>query len=72
MFCPGCVSTALPQLQRGYGAIDRAEVALIGLHTVREHHAAMTAVSLAAFIHQYRLAFPIAVDAPAPTPPRSP
>ena len=35
---------------------------MIGLHTVFEHHAAMTPVSLEAFIHEYRLTFPIAVD----------
>src|SRR5690606_41926049 len=37
-------------------------VAVVGLHTVFEHHAAMTPVSLEAFIHEYRLTFPIGVD----------
>jgi hypothetical protein len=32
------------------------------LHTVFEHHAAMTPVSLEAFIHEYKLTFPIGVD----------
>jgi hypothetical protein len=32
------------------------------LHTVFEHHAAMTQVSLEAFIHEYRLTMPIGVD----------
>lgn len=70
MLCPGCVSTGLPQLQRVYEAFDRADVAVVGLHTVFEHHAAMTPVSLDAFIHEYHLAFPIGVDAPgnSPTP----
>lgn len=35
---------------------------VIGLHTVFEHHAAMTPVSLKAFVHENRLTFPIGVD----------
>lgn len=65
MLCPGCVSTSLPQLQRIHETFDPAEVAVIGLHTVFEHHGAMTAVALAAFLHEYRLTFPIGVDAPS-------
>mgnify|MGYP001198622074 CR=1 FL=1 len=62
MLCPGCVTNGLPQLQRIYDHFDKEQVKVIGLHTVFEHHAAMTPVSLAAFIHEYRLTFPIAVD----------
>lgn len=40
------------------------DLTVIGLHTVFEHHAAMTPVSLEAFIHEYRLTFPIGVDQP--------
>jgi hypothetical protein len=36
---------------------------VIGLHTVFEHHAAMTPVSLEAFLHEYQIAFPVGVDA---------
>lgn len=46
-----------------------SEVAVIGVHTVFEHHAAMTDISLEAFIHEYRLKFPIAVDQPGDTGP---
>lgn len=62
MLCPGCVTNGLPQLQRIHDHFDKKQVRVIGLHTVFEHHAAMTPVSLAAFIHEYRLTFPIAVD----------
>ena len=41
-----------------------ADLSVIGLHTVFEHHAAMTDVALEAFIHEYRLTFPIGVDQP--------
>lgn len=68
MLCPGCVSTGLPQLQRVHEAFDSKDVTVVGLHTVFEHHAAMTPVSLDAFIHEYRLGFPIAVDAPGSSP----
>jgi hypothetical protein len=41
-----------------------APFTLIGLHSVFEHHAAMTRVALEAFAHEYRLEFPIAIDEP--------
>mgnify|MGYP001244671626 CR=1 FL=1 len=66
MLCPGCVTDGLPQLQRVHDSFDRKQVQVIGLHTVFEHHAAMTAVSLAAFLHEYRLSFPVAVDEASP------
>ncbi len=44
--------------------VDPAEVAVVGLHTVFEHHEAMTVVALRAFLHEYRVAFPVGVDAP--------
>ena len=43
-------------------ACFNTDLCVIGLHTVFEHHAAMTPVSLEAFIHEYRLTFPIGVD----------
>lgn len=62
MLCPGCVQHGLPQAQRIDAAFPREAVAVVGLHTVFEHHAAMTPVSLAAFIHEYRISFPVGVD----------
>lgn len=62
MLCPGCVAHGTPQAQRLHHMFDGEHVAVIGLHTVFEHHAAMTPVSLEAFIHEYRLTFPIGVD----------
>jgi hypothetical protein len=35
---------------------------VLGLHTVFEHHDAMTPVSLGAFLHEYRIGFPVGVD----------
>lgn len=64
MLCPGCVGAGLPQAKKIAATFPPGEVAVIGLHTVFEHHEAMTPVSLAAFIHEYRLGFPIAVDRP--------
>jgi hypothetical protein len=65
MLCPGCVGAGLPQAKKIAASFSQEEVAVIGIHTVFEHHEAMTPVSLAAFIHEYRLGFPIAVDRPA-------
>lgn len=64
MLCPGCVSHGLPQSARITATFDPAKVAVIGLHSVFEHHAAMTPVALRAFLHEYHIRFPVAVDAP--------
>ncbi len=64
MLCPGCVSHGLPVAQQVHDLFPREEVAVIGLHTVFEHHAAMTPVSLEAFLYEYRLTFPVGVDTP--------
>jgi hypothetical protein len=63
MLCPGCVSHGLPQAQRIAQTFRSDDVAVIGLHSVFEHHAAMTPVALRAFLHEYRIRFPVAVDA---------
>ncbi|MFN0316932.1 MAG: peroxiredoxin family protein [Burkholderiales bacterium] len=62
MLCPGCVSHGLPQAQRIHETFDPEAVAVVGLHTVFEHHEAMRPVSLEAFLHEYRLTFPVGVD----------
>lgn len=62
MLCPGCVSHGLPQAQRIAQTFRAEDVAVIGLHCVFEHHAAMTPVALRAFLHEYRIRFPVAVD----------
>lgn len=61
MLCPACVQLATPQMQKLQDLFEGGEVAVIGLHTVFEHHAAMTPVALKAF-HENRLGFPIGID----------
>ena len=63
MLCPGCVQHGLPQAQRIQATFAEHDVAVVGLHSVFEHHAAMTPVSLRAFLHEYRVDFPVGVDA---------
>jgi len=62
MLCPGCVAHGIPQAQRIQAAFASAGVVVLGLHTVFEHHAAMTPVSLQAFLHEYKVTFPVGVD----------
>ncbi|WP_120499172.1 redoxin domain-containing protein [Roseovarius sp. EL26] len=62
MLCPGCVSHGVPLAQKIERTFPHDQVAVIGLHTVFEHHEAMTPVSLAAFLHEYRITFPVGVD----------
>ena len=64
MLCPGCVAHGLPLAQQVHETFPAEDVVVIGLHTVFEHHAAMPLVSLAAFIQEYRITFPVGVDKP--------
>lgn len=64
MLCPGCVSHGLPQAKAIYQIFPAGDVAVIGLHSVFEHHNAMTPTALRAFLHEYRIPFPVAIDAP--------
>jgi peroxiredoxin len=62
MLCPGCVAHAIPQARRLHELARGTDLVVLGLHTVFEHHAAMTPVALEAFLHEYRVAFPVGVD----------
>lgn len=64
MLCPGCVAYGLPQAERVRQTFPATELAVVGLHTVFEHHAVMNVDALRAFIHEYRWSFPIGVDEP--------
>jgi DNA-binding transcriptional regulator of glucitol operon len=54
MLCPGCAMQALPQMQRVRQTFPADSVAVIGLHTVFEHHEAQGPLALEAFLHEYR------------------
>lgn len=64
MLCPGCVQQGIPQTQRVFDEFDPERVAVIGLHTVFEHHAVMGRDALEVFAYEYRLRFPIGIDKP--------
>jgi hypothetical protein len=65
MLCPGCVSYGLPQAQR-IQQIFGGDITVVGIHTVFEHHDAMTPVSLGAFLAEYNITFPVGVDSLEP------
>jgi hypothetical protein len=69
VLCPNSISSGIPQAQRIYETFAPSDVTVIGLHTTFEHHDAFTPSVLKAFIHEYRLKFPIALDQPNPTSP---
>jgi len=66
MLCPACVSHGLPQAVKVHRAFPRSEVVVVGLHSVFEHHEAMAPHALQAFLGEYRIPFPVAVDLPSP------
>lgn len=62
MLCPGCIEHGIPLARTVARVFQRAPLTVLGLHTVFEHHAAMTPVSLRAFVHEFRVTFPVGVD----------
>jgi hypothetical protein len=65
MLCPACATHGLPQAKRTHQLFAPQDVAVIGLHTVFEHHEVMTPAALQAFVQEYRYTFPIGIDTPA-------
>lgn len=69
VLCPNSIACGIPQAQRIYETFAPSDVALIGLHATFEHHDAFSSAVLQAFVHEYRLKFPIAIDQPNPAGP---
>lgn len=51
MLCPGCVAHAIGQMKAVQELFSPQGVVVVGLHTVFEHHEAMTVTALRAFVH---------------------
>jgi hypothetical protein len=69
VLCPNSIASGIPQAQRIHETFAPSDVAVIGLHATFEHHDAFSSAVLKAFIHEYRLKFPIAIDQPNPASP---
>ena len=62
MLCPGCTEHGLPQAKRLRERFNPEQVAVIGLHTVFEHHDVMTPAALEVFMSEYKWPFPVGID----------
>ncbi len=62
MLCPGCVAHGLPQVARIHRLVPTDSLAVIGMHTVFEHHEVMGPEALQVFIDEYRVPFPVGID----------
>lgn len=69
VLCPNSIAGGIPQAQRIYETFEPKDVAVLGLHATFEHHDAFSTAVLKAFIQEYRLKFPIALDQPNPAGP---
>jgi hypothetical protein len=69
VLCPTSIAVGIPQALRIFETFEPKDVAVIGLHATFEHHDAFSPAVLKAFIQEYRLKFPIALDQPNPTGP---
>lgn len=66
MLCPGCVNHGVPQAERIHRQFERSDVAVIGMHTVFEHHSVMTPDALRVFLHEFGITHPVGVDRAIP------
>jgi peroxiredoxin len=69
VLCPNSIATAIPQARRIHETFEPSDVAVLGLHATFEHHQAYSVPLLKAFVHEYRLKFPIGLDAANPAGP---
>jgi hypothetical protein len=69
VLCPDSVAFAIPQARRIHETFEPGDVTVLGLHATFEHHDAYTLPVLKAFIHEYRLKFPVALDRANPAGP---
>jgi thiol-disulfide isomerase/thioredoxin len=60
MLCPGCIRYGLPQAQRVQRAFP--EVAVVGIHTVFEHHEVTGPDALKVFLSEFGIDFPVGID----------
>lgn len=60
MLCPGCIRYGLPQAQRVHQLFP--SIAVIGLHTVFEHHAVTGPDALKVFLSEFGIRFPVGID----------
>ncbi len=65
MLCPGCVLHGVPQARRMAEVFADAPVQVVGIHTVFEHHDVMGPDALEVFLSEFRVRFPVGVDAPS-------
>lgn len=63
MLCPACVQHAVPQSLKVAAAFASTDLAVVGLHTVFEHHHAMGPDALQVYLHENRIGYPVGVDA---------
>lgn len=62
MLCPGCVARSIPLALRLEQLFEPRKLAVVGLHTVFEHHHVMTPAALEVFLAEYGIRFPVGVD----------
>ena len=55
MLCPGCVQHAVPQSIKVAEVFAHTDLAVVGMHTVFEHHHAMGPDALAVYLPENRI-----------------
>lgn len=66
VLCKDSTSFAVPQALRIHSTFEPKDVSVIGLHSTFEHHAAITPAVIKAYLHEYRIKFPVGLDMASP------
>jgi len=62
MLCPACILHSIPQANKIHQMFAPQKLQVLGLHSVFEHHDAMKEHSLRAFMHEFKVKFPVGID----------
>lgn len=65
MLCAGCVNYGIPQAQRVARMFPN--IAVVGLHTVFEHHEVTGPEALRVFLSEFAVRFPVGIDQADPS-----
>ena len=69
VLCPISITHGIPQARRIFETFAPDDVTVVGLHATFEHHDVYGPALLNAFLHEYRLKFPVALDSANPAGP---
>lgn len=66
VLCRDSNTHGIPQALRIHTTFEPRDVAVVGLHATFEHHVAITPAVIRAYLHEFRIRFPVGLDMASP------